>query len=99
MSNVDLRELGKFDCYEQLLDAYLELYFNTYEGKRVIELYDSDYCGLLDPSFNGVYREIIYKVIKMFNYEAVDNFVKKKHEEYERKCIEEQCKEGGETND
>ena len=35
----------------------------------------------------------------MFNYEIVDIFVAKKHEEYERKCIEQECEEEGETND
>ena len=99
MLNVDLRELGKLDCYEQLLQAYLELYFDSYDGKRIIEMYDDSECGLLDPAFHISYREFMYKVIKMFNYETVDNFVKKKHEEYERKRIEEQCKEEGDSND
>lgn len=99
MFKIDLKELGKLDCYEQLLQAYLELYFDTYEGKRIIELYDCDDCGLLDPAFNGVYRQFIYKVINMFNYEIVDNFVAKKHEEYERNRIEQECKEEGESDD
>lgn len=98
MLNVDLRELGKFDCYDQLLEAYLELYFEKYDGLRIIETYDAGGCGLLDAAYFSNYREYLYEVIKKFNYEVVDAFVKKKHEEYERKRIEE-SKEEGDTND
>lgn len=100
MEHIDLRELYREDCYKQLLQAYLELYFDTHDGKKVIELYDCDGCGLLDPTFNVVYRQFIYKVINMFNYEVVDKFVKEKHEEFERKRIERNCEdEEGENND
>ena len=99
MYNDCLRELGKLDCYEQLLQAYLELYFDTYVGSRIIELYNINGCGLLDSCTVLSYREFLYKIINKFNYEIVANFVKKKHEEYERNRIEQECKEEGESDD
>ena len=100
MYNVDLRELGELDCYEELSQAYLELYFACYNGTRIIELYNSDDCGLFDTGIMLSYREYLYKIIKMFNYGIVDKFVAKKHEEFERKRIERNCEEEeGETDD
>ena len=81
----------------ELINAYLDSIFRGYEGREAIEDYNSDGNSLLDSCNYLSARKLITQVLQVLPLDIVDNYLRSKHEEYERK--KQEAKEEGESDD